>query len=113
MHDIILDTGASKTIIRKELVRKGKMLDRCVEVKCAHGDETTYPFADVKVCIDGKEYCSSFRQFTCVSRDVPQLVNIGDYAAEAARGTQRRGKRRDGYNYQSSGERGRKAGVGA
>ena len=26
VHDIILDTGASKTIIRKELVRKGKML---------------------------------------------------------------------------------------
>ena len=119
VHDIILDTGASKTIIRKELVRKGKMLDRCVEVKCAHGDETTYPFADVKVCIDGKEYyieaavSDRLPVSVLLGRDVPQLVNIGDYAAEAARGTQRRGKRRDGYNYQSSGERGRKAGVGA
>ena len=38
VHDIILDTGASKTIIRKELVPKGKMLDKCAEIKCAHGD---------------------------------------------------------------------------
>ena len=99
VHDIILDTGASKTIIRKELVPKGKMLDRCVEIKCAHGDETTYPFADVKVCIDGKEYyikaavSDRLPVSVLLGRDVPQLVNIGDDATEAARMVRKGGAR--------------------
>ena len=48
VQDIILDTGCSRTLVRKELVPPIKWLeDKAVTcmIKCAHGDTVMYPLA--------------------------------------------------------------------
>ncbi len=42
--DILLDTGCSKTLVRRELVREEKFLEGdVVTIRCAHGDTVLYP----------------------------------------------------------------------
>ena len=48
--NILLDTGCSRTLVRKELVPEEKILDgEAVAIRCAHGDTVLYPLAQVEV----------------------------------------------------------------
>ena len=52
--DIVLDTGCSRTMVRRDLVREEKHLDgEAVTVRCAHGDTVLYPLAEVEIELDG------------------------------------------------------------
>ena len=49
VSDIVLDTGCSRTLVRKELVPESKrMPGQAVTIRCAHGDLVLYPTAATK-----------------------------------------------------------------
>ncbi|KAL5510142.1 hypothetical protein EMCRGX_G005635 [Ephydatia muelleri] len=51
VEDIVLDTGCSRTMIRRDLVPTTKILDDAVTVQCAHGDTVAYPLAVVELTV--------------------------------------------------------------
>ena len=83
LKDIVLDTGAAKTIVRGDLVTEEDMVGSSIIVKCAHGDEVAYPAAQVKIVVEGVMYTlevavsDSLPVSVLLGRDVPDLVNIG------------------------------------
>ena len=55
-ESILLDTGCSRTMVRRKFVPQSKMLEgEAVPIRCAHGDVVLYPLALVQVAIDGKK----------------------------------------------------------
>ena len=47
MHDVLLDTGASRTMVRKELVSEDELTGEETTIRCAHGDVVLYlPFGN-------------------------------------------------------------------
>ena len=71
--DILLDTGCSTTLVRRELVPEERLLDGEVTVRCAHGDTTTYPLAEVVVEVQGVR----FEGKAGVSETLPVSVLLG------------------------------------
>ena len=54
VHDIILDTGCSHTMIHQDLVPAEKRVSgEAVTLQCAHGDVVLYPLADINVQVSG------------------------------------------------------------
>ena len=53
-QDILVDTGATQTVVHKNLVTDANILDEDVSISCVHGDTTSYPLATVKINIAGK-----------------------------------------------------------
>ena len=50
MSDILLDTGCSRTLVRRDLVPSKNMQEGdVVTIRCAHGDTVLYPLTDVEV----------------------------------------------------------------
>ena len=80
--DIPLDTGSTKTLVRKELVAEQNMLGGETAVCCAHGDDVKYPMATIKVCIGGEDIQVQARvsdtlpAAVLIGWDVPQLMSL-------------------------------------
>ena len=54
VRDILLDTGCSRTLVRKDLVPKHKLLHgEVVTIRCAHGDTVLYSLAEVELEVQG------------------------------------------------------------
>jgi predicted aspartyl protease len=52
--DILLDTGCSRTMVHRDLVRDEKQLEgEAVTICCAHGDVSLYPLAEVDLELEG------------------------------------------------------------
>ena len=48
VKDILLDTGCSRTLVRKDLVSEDSLLaGEAVAIRCAHGDTVLYPLAQI------------------------------------------------------------------
>lgn len=43
VRDILVDTGAARTMVHMALVSEEKLLGREVSIRCAHGDSVRYP----------------------------------------------------------------------
>ena len=56
VKDIVLVTGATRALVRDNLVPRIKYLNKFVSVQCMHGDYVSYPLAKVEVMIDGRSY---------------------------------------------------------
>ena len=57
VHDIVLDTGCTQTMVHKALVPRPQTVPgETVPVRCSHGDVTFYPLANVRLCIQGTEF---------------------------------------------------------
>ena len=88
MKDIVLGTGAARTLVRDNLVPRNKYLDKFVLVQCMHGDHVSYPLAKMEVMIDGRSYCveaavvKKLPTSVLLGRDVPELVRIGGATEE-------------------------------
>ena len=54
VSDILLDSGASRTMVSVDPVPKWKMVEGEVLIKCAHGDCVKHHLADVCIEIGGK-----------------------------------------------------------
>ncbi|KAL5510367.1 hypothetical protein EMCRGX_G005901, partial [Ephydatia muelleri] len=100
VKDIVLDTGAARTLVRDDLVPRNKFLKKCVAVQCVHGDEVSYPLAKVEVVVDGKSYLveaavvKKLPKSVLLARDVPELVRIGNPEEALAAMTRAQAKRK-------------------
>ena len=80
--DILVDTGATQTMVHKDLVDKGDILDGEATIRCAHGDTTSYPLAVVKIAVGGKDIVttaavsSTLPASVLLGWDVPELTNF-------------------------------------
>ncbi len=73
-EDILLDTGCSRTMVRRELVPEGKFLEgEAVTVRCAHGDMVLYPLAEVELELEGRKRTVK----AAVSETLPVSVLLG------------------------------------
>ena len=74
IDDILLDTGCSRTVVRRELVKPNKLIQgKFVEIQCAHGDTISYPVALVDLLIKGRKITVE----AAVSDTLPQSVLLG------------------------------------
>ena len=71
--DILIDTGATQTLVHSKLVTDEDILDDEVTIKCAHGDTVAYPLAAVKINIAGKNIVTT----AAVSKTLPASVLLG------------------------------------
>ena len=51
--DIVLDTGWTRTLVHDRLVPVGQRTKGAITIQCAHGDEVTYPVAEVEILMSG------------------------------------------------------------
>ena len=80
VQDIILDTGCSRTMIRKDLVPRSKWrAEEAVTIRCAHGDTEVYPVASVELNVEGipmkveAALSDTLPAAVLLGRDVPEL----------------------------------------
>lgn len=71
--DILVDTGATQMLVRKDLVTADDILDGEATIRCAHGDKASYPLAAVKINIGGKNIITT----AGVSSTLPASVLLG------------------------------------
>ena len=81
-RDIVVDTGATQTLVHKALVTDDDILEGEVTIRCAHGDTTSYPLAVVKITIGGKDIITTaavsgtLPASVLLGWDVPELMNF-------------------------------------
>ena len=82
VNDMVLDTGCSRTLVRRELVREDKLnLEKSVTVQCAHGDAVEYPVATVEISGQGRvviveaAVSDKLPHSVLLGTDVPELVS--------------------------------------
>ena len=74
VKDILLDTGCSRTLVRKDLVPQDKLLQgEATAIGCAHGDTVVYPLAQVEVQVDSQ----TIDVEAAVSETLPMAVLLG------------------------------------
>ena len=74
MDDICLDTGCSQSLVHARLFDPSQFIPGAsVEIQCAHGDVSSYPVADVSVCVGGL----SHEVHAGVSLVLPSSVLLG------------------------------------
>ena len=72
--DILLDTGCSRTLVKKDLVPPGKIREgEAVTIRCAHGDTVLYPLAEVDMELQGMK----IKVEAAVSPNLPASVLLG------------------------------------
>ena len=80
--DILLDTGCSRTLVRRDLVPREKILEgEVVAIRCAHGDTVLYPIAQVDVTVGGQ--CLEVE--AAVSETLPMSVLLGTDVSQLGR----------------------------
>ena len=90
--DIVLDTGAGRTLVQACLVPRKRLLGRNVMVELVHGDRVFYPLARDKDIVDEKHYwlevaaVKKLPMSMLLGRDVPELVKIGPKQKEKQSG---------------------------
>ena len=58
VNQIVLDTGCSCTMVRRDLVPEHKLIEGdAVTIRCAHGDTVLYPVAQLELQVDGVPVC--------------------------------------------------------
>jgi len=74
VDDILLDTGCSKTLVRRDLIPEKKVLEGdVVTIRCAHGDTVVYPVVEVEMDVDGVK----IQVEAAVSDTLPRSVLLG------------------------------------
>ena len=83
VKNILLDTGCSRTLVRKDLVPEEKFLcGRAITICCAHGDTSLYPLARVKMVVNGKTIeveaaaAEKLPMAVLLGTDVPELREL-------------------------------------
>ena len=73
LTDILLDTGCSKTLVRRHLIPEEKLEGDAVTIRCANEDTVLYPVAEVTLEVDG----FSLQIEAAVSETLPILLLLG------------------------------------
>ena len=94
VKDILLDTGCTRTLVHQKLIPREKKTSGEVIIRCAHGDEVSYPLAQVEIAVGGQVLAveagvsRTLPVSVLLGTDVPQLVNLlsGEKGVEAGEG---------------------------
>ena len=73
VEGIVLDTGAAKTMIHRDLVPVDKVSSETVNIQCAHGDIVSYPMAEVSMRVGNHPFTVK----AAVSDRLPVPVLVG------------------------------------
>ena len=80
VDNIVLHTGCNRTMVRQDVIPNTcHITGSTVQIRCAHGDITTYPLACIHIVIDGVEadviaaVSHTLKVAMLVGTDVPQL----------------------------------------
>ena len=73
VDDILVDTGCARTLVLKSLVVPSKLTGGEMSVRCAHGDVSRYPIAEVKITIQGESHVVRVG----VAEKLPRSVLLG------------------------------------
>eukprot|EP00731_Ephydatia_muelleri_P039306 Em1361g2a len=83
MVKVLLDTGCSRMMVRRNLVPEHKLIEgKGVAIRCAHGDTTFYPLAEIGVEISGRNFkveaavADNLPVQLLLGTDVPQLFKL-------------------------------------
>ena len=95
--DIFVDTGATKTLVRGDLVQEEDILQGKTTISCVHGDTVSYPIATVKIQVGGKEatteaaVSSTLPVSALLGWDIPDLLTLVSEGRESEPAKQSRG----------------------
>ena len=81
--DILVDTGATQTLVHRRLVTEDDILDGEVTIRCAHGDTFSYLLAAVKINIRGKDIITT----AGVSNMLPASALLGSSYSTSSKDT--------------------------
>ena len=79
VSNLILDTGATRTLVRSDLLPPSIRMEGEVTIRCAHGDAVTYPLA---VSTGSKEFLvragisNTLPVPVLLGRDIPELLSL-------------------------------------
>ena len=82
VQDLLLDTGAARTLVRSNLVPPNCLVNGEVTIRCAHGDTVIYPLAEARICVGGRELTvlaavsDTLPVSMLLGRDVPELMAL-------------------------------------
>ena len=83
VNQIVLDTGCSRTMVRRDLVPGHKLIEGdAVTIWCAHGDTVLYPVAQLELQVNGVPVCveaavsESLLVQILLGTDVPELNQL-------------------------------------
>ena len=91
VNDILLDTGAAKSMLHTRVVPKESLTGEKIVIRCAHGDAREYPLAWVTVEVAGKSHTllgavsDTLPVSVLLGRDMPNLkvwIAVGDGETE-------------------------------
>ena len=80
--DIVLDTGCSQTMVHRRFVEQDDILPGEVQIRCAHGDISSYPVANINFVVNGLAFTakagvsSTLPTSVLLGRDVPVLHEL-------------------------------------
>ena len=87
---ILLDTRTATTLVHQDLVPADKICPHTIDIRCAHGDVTCYPMAEVSMRVGGFAFSihAAVSQRLSVpvllGRDVPHLTRLLEITKEDA-----------------------------
>ena len=74
VSEVVLDTGCSRTMVRRDLVPEENLLPgEAVTVLCAHGDAMLYPLAYVDMEVEGMQ----LRTKAAIAKELPVAALLG------------------------------------
>ena len=82
IKDILLDTGASRSMIREDILPPDHRVDGEVTIRCAHGDMVAYPLTAIAVDIGSRRFVvkagvsRTLPVPVLLGRDVPELLQL-------------------------------------
>ena len=82
VEDIILDTGCTRTLVHQDLIPRDMETHGEVIIRCAHGDEVSYPVAEVEITVGDRimqveaGVSHTLPVSVLLGTDVPQLFGM-------------------------------------
>ena len=82
IKDILLDTGASRSMIREDILPPDHRVDGEVTIRCAHGDMVAYPLTAIAMDIGSRRFVvkagvsRTLPVPVLLGRDVPELLQL-------------------------------------
>lgn len=81
VHNILLDTGCSRTLVHQDLIPESKIQEsEVIAIRCAHGDTVIYPLAEISMEVEGRKITVE----AAVSDTLPVSVLLGTDTPELA-----------------------------
>ena len=78
VEQVLLDTGYGQTLVQKDFIPKGGIMEETVELKCVHEDMNKYPVALIELEVSGKK----LQIRAGVSDHLPVAVMLGTDVSE-------------------------------